>query len=251
MKQEKNMMDFLVMNKHKKKIDLIFFNVKMSESLFLNVDYLKLCLKTLFEQDGLLSKRYFKLHKSFEQLEVESMNKNNYIELIAKSTNYDNRYLFIYFTNTSNFMSKTNKTKYGNLFDIKKKIINLYELTNDKIDINMIVILTRPFKLNVNILEKKVIDKLGFNNIQIFIYNSLLFNISKHVTIPKKIKVISRTDEIDLICDKKNISKNKLPKILTTDPLAIFYGLKTGELFEFTRISQNSGEYIYYRLCTT
>ena len=223
----------------------------MSELLFENINYFKLCLKTLFEEDGLLSRRYFKLHKSFEKLEVENMNKKNYIELIAKSTNQDNKYLFIYFTNTSNFMSKTNKTKYGNLFDIKNKIMSLYELTNDNININMIIILTQPFKLNVQILEKKVIDKLGINNIQILIYNSLLFNISKHVAIPKKIKVISSSDDIEFICNKKNISKDKLPKIFTTDPLAVFYGLKKGELFELTRISQNAGEYIYYRLCTT
>jgi len=223
----------------------------MSEPLFLDINYLKLCLKTLFEPEGLLSRRYFKIHESFENLDIEDMNKNNYIELIAKSTNEENKYLFIYFTNTSNFMSKTNKTKYGNLFDIKKKIMNLYKLTNDSININMIIILTRPFKLNVNILEKKVTDKIGINNIQIFVYNSLLFNISKHSAIPKKIKVISRKDDIELICYKKNISKEKLPKILINDPLALFYGLKKGELFEFTRISQNAGEYIYYRLCTT
>tara|TARA_B100000401_G_C52811692_1_gene724206 strand:- start:1654 stop:2325 length:672 start_codon:yes stop_codon:yes gene_type:complete len=223
----------------------------MSEPLFLDINYLKLCLKTLFEPEGLLSRRYFKIQESFENLDIEDMNKNNYIELIAKSTNEENKYLFIYFTNTSNFMSKTNKTKYGNLFDIKKKIMNLYKLTNDSININMIIILTRPFKLNVNILEKKVTDKIGINNIQIFVYNSLLFNISKHSAIPKKIKVISRKDDIELICYKKNISKEKLPKILINDPLALFYGLKKGELFEFTRISQNAGEYIYYRLCTT
>ena len=223
----------------------------MSEPLFLNINYLKLCLKTLFEEDGLLSRRYFKIHESFESLELESINQNNYIELIGKSTNDDNKYLFIYFTNTSNFMSKTNKKKYGNLFDVKKKIMNLYELPNDNIDVNMIIILTRPFKLNVQILEKKVIDKTCISNTQLFVYNSLLFNISKHSAIPKKIKVISSNSDIEAICDKKNISKEKLPKILMTDPLAIFYGLKKGELFEFTRISQNAGEYIYYRLCTT
>ena len=223
----------------------------MSEELFLNINYLKLCLKTLFEEDGLLSRRYFKIHKSYETLNIEDINDNNYFELIAKSTTDSNKYLFIYFTNTSNFMSKTNKTKYGNLFDVKKKIQTLYKINDNNININMIIILTRPFKLNLHILEKKVIDKLNISNIQIFIYNSLLFNISKHSAIPKKIKVISNNEDIESICNKKNITKDKLPKILITDPLAVFYGLKKGELFEFSRISQNSGEYIYYRLCTT
>ena len=33
------------------------------------------------------------------------------------------------------------------------------------------------------------------------------------------------------------------------DPLANFYGIKIGEIFEFKRNNINSGTYIYYRLC--
>ena len=58
-------------------------------------------------------------------------------------------------------------------------------------------------------------------------------------------------DDIKQICTIKNIdSVNKLPKILITDPLSNFYGLKKGELFEFKRPNKNSGIYTYYRVCT-
>ena len=84
-----------------------------------------------------------------------------------------------------------------------------------------------------------------------FQYNNLLFNISKHNLLPKSIRVISDTGEIKQICELKNIEKTQLPKILITDPISYFYGIRKGQLFEFKRPSRNTGEYIYYRLCTT
>ena len=33
------------------------------------------------------------------------------------------------------------------------------------------------------------------------------------------------------------------------DPLANFYGLRVGELFEFKKFNKNAGMYIYYRVC--
>ena len=47
----------------------------------------------------------------------------------------------------------------------------------------------------------------------------------------------------------KDYTKKFLPKILLSDPLANFYGLQVGELFEFKKYSKNSGIYIYYRAC--
>ena len=100
-------------------------------------------------------------------------------------------------------------------------------------------------------MQKKIVDKIDIENIQIFQYTHLLFNITLHSKCPTSIKVISKEEDIKQICKLKNIDdKNKLPKIMLTDPLANFYGLKIGELFEFERTSRNAGKYIYYRVCT-
>ena len=66
--------------------------------------------------------------------------------------------------------------------------------------------------------------------------DNLLFNITKHSRIPQNIRVISNTDEIKELCKLKNIDNiDKLPKILINDPLANFYGLRVGQLFEFKK----------------
>ena len=219
----------------------------MTDILFNNDKHLKACLNTLLEKDGLLDKRKYNINKNYDTNDIKTINNNNYYELIAKS---DNNYIFIYFVNNTNFLNKTNKQKVGNLFDIEKTIKELYKVSEIN-TICLLVILTQQVKINTQILEKKISEKINIPHIQVFQYNNLLFNISKHNLLPKSIRVISDTDEIKQICELKNIEKTQLPKILITDPISYFYGIRKGQLFEFKRPSRNTGEYIYYRLCTT
>ena len=222
----------------------------MSELLFDNLNDFKLCLNTLINKNGLLERRRFILHKSYKELDIEEINNYSNYEMVASKPD-TNEYLFIYFVNNSSFLSKTYKTKNKNIYEVEDIIKKLYNIdSNEKINIDLIVILTRQFKINTNILEKKIYEKIKVNKINIFLYNYLLFNISTHKLMPNSIKIISDKKEIEEICKNKNINdKYKLPKIFNNDALSNFYGLKKGQLFEFKRPSKNSGIYIYYRVC--
>ena len=224
----------------------------MSEILFNTIEEFKKCMNTITETDGLLDKRGYELHEKFNNLDLNEYNNFNSIELMGHKKDNNDYYCFIYFVNNTSFLSKSYKTKSeNNINKIEENIRKLYNIDNNKkIDINLIIILTQPLKINNYILEKKIIEKIDIENIQIFTYANLLFNITKHSKIPKHIRVISNKDEIKKICELKNISgTDKLPKILLSDPLANFYGLRVGELFEFKKYSKNSGIYIYYRVC--
>ena len=223
----------------------------MSEILFNTIEEFKKCMYTITEKNGLLDKRGYELHEKFNNLDLNEYNNFNSIELMGHKNN-NNNYCFIYFVNNTSFLSKSYKTKSeNNINRVEENIRKLYNIDNNKkIDINLIIILTQPLKINSYILEKKIIEKIDIENIQIFTYANLLFNITKHSKIPKHIRVISNKEEIKEICELKNISgTDKLPKILLSDPLANFYGLRVGELFEFKKYSKNSGIYIYYRVC--
>tara|TARA_Y100000768_G_scaffold388034_1_gene381610 strand:- start:8942 stop:9619 length:678 start_codon:yes stop_codon:yes gene_type:complete len=222
----------------------------MSETLFDSLRDYKLCLNTLLSEKGLISKRKFTIHPDFKNIDLEETNiySNNIIVANKPGTKL---FLYIYLVNNTNFLSKTHKTKFkNNIFDMNKYIKELYNLEEDiNISVDLVVILTKKFKINNQILEKKITDKILLNNIQIFSYEYLLFNICNHNYQPNSIRVITLKDEIKQICELKNISnKSLLAKISINDPLSKFYGLKKGELFEFIRISQNSGFYITYRL---
>lgn len=223
----------------------------MSEILFNTIGEFKKCMNTITENDGLLDKRGYQLHEKFDDLDFNEYNNFNSIELMGQKPNSDT-YCFMYFVNNTSFLSKSYKTKSeNNINKVEENIRKLYNIDNNKeIDINLIIILTQPLKINSYILEKKIIEKIDIENIQIFTYANLLFNITKHSKIPKHIRVISDKNEIKELCELKNISgTDKLPKILLSDPLANFYGLRVGELFEFKKYSKNSGIYIYYRVC--
>lgn len=221
----------------------------MNDSLFTNLNDFKSCIKTLTEIDGLLNRRNFKLHNIYDNIDIESINLQNSYYMIAQNIDNKTKFIFIYFINTTGFLSKTYKSKNINLLDCKKYIKELYNININNIIVDIIIIFTKSIKIN-NLIEKKIIEKININNIQIFSYKNLLFNVSKHKYIPKYIKIISDKKEIDLICKTKNIDNvQKLPKINIMDPLSNFYGIKIGELFEIRRNNHNSGEYIYYRLC--
>lgn len=224
----------------------------MSEILFNDINDFKKCMKTLIEENGLLNKRGYKLHNNFNNLNYNELNNFNSVELIGKNPN-NNSYCFIYFVNNTSFLSKSYKSKTkNNINNVEDEIKKLYNLEDNIVNfkINLIIILTQLVKINNYILEKKIIEKINLENIQIFTYNNLLFNITEHSRIPKDIRVISNKNEIEELCKLRNIDDiNKLAKIKINDPLANFYGLRVGELFEFKKYNKNAGVYIYYRVC--
>lgn len=112
-------------------------------------------------------------------------------------------------------------------------------------------------KLNKSNEIKEIIlvtkDKTNHNlndwDVQSFTMKELLFNITKHVLVPKH-EVISDENEITQLIQKYNL-KNKLqfPLILKTDPIAKYFNIKSGELMKITRTSPSAGEAIVYRCC--
>lgn len=224
----------------------------MSEILFNDTNDFKKCMQTLTEKEGLLNKRGYKLHNNFNKLDYNELNNYNSIELIGKNPNSES-YCFIYFVNNTSFLSKSYKTKSkNNINNVEEEIKKLYNLNNTNSDfkVNLIIILTQLVKINNYILEKKIIEKINVENIQIFTYNNLLFNITQHSCIPKHIRVIDTKKEIEELCKMRNIDNiDKLSKIQINDPLANFYGLRIGQLFEFKKYNKNAGVYIYYRVC--
>ena len=53
--------------------------------------------------------------------------------------------------------------------------------------------------------------------------------------------------EIKEIVDKYDTKITKFPKMLSTDPIARYYGVRPGGMFKIIRQSASSGEYISYR----
>lgn len=123
--------------------------------------------------------------------------------------------------------------------DLETMVQNIKELFNE--DINIIIILKD--KPNA-IIEKELVNNL-YKNVEIFLFKNLVFNITKHEDMPEFI--LLNEDEIKEIADKYDTKITKFPKMLSIDPIAKYYGVKSGGMFKIIRKSIASGEITTYR----
>lgn len=85
--------------------------------------------------------------------------------------------------------------------------------------------------------------------VEVHLITKLQFNITKHVLVPKH-EVITDKAEIEKIVQSYRLkSRHQLPIILKSDPIAKWYGMKTGDVVKITRASETAGEYVIYRCC--
>ena len=88
--------------------------------------------------------------------------------------------------------------------------------------------------------------------IQIFPIRHLMFNVTKHKSVPKHVRI--KKDEYgpylsDFLESLHIETLDNLPKILDSDPVAMFIGLRPGDMCKITRPSQSAGKHVVYRYC--
>ena len=79
-----------------------------------------------------------------------------------------------------------------------------------------------------------------------------MYNVTKHNFVPEHIRIKKEEYSLYLndFLDSLHIdSLDNLPKILESDPVAMFIGLRPGELAKIIRPSTSAGKHIVYRYC--
>ena len=166
---------------------------------------------------------------TFEEFTIKYDNKNIDIYI---NDNQKNKFFYIHFHNESKNFSK------NDLKTIIQKIIGNYGDEN----INLILLL----KEKENSAIAKELSKDMYKNVEIFLKKNMIFNVTKHIYVPKHI-LLSNEEELELL-EKYNTTKGKLPKLSKTDPIAKYYGMKNDQICKIIRKSPEVGEYVYYRL---
>ena len=166
---------------------------------------------------------------TFEQFMIKYNNKNLDIFIDDKEKN---KKIYIHFYNELKNFSKSD------LKGVMQKITSEYQ---DE-DINIILLLREK----ENSAVTKELQKPSFKNVEIFLKNNMIFNITPHELVPKHI-ILSSEEEKEVL-ERYNTTKGKLPKISSTDPVAKYYGMKTNQICKIIRKSPEVGSYIYYRL---
>ncbi|KAK4217798.1 RNA polymerase [Rhypophila decipiens] len=86
-----------------------------------------------------------------------------------------------------------------------------------------------------------------YTQIECFLEEDLLVNITHHKLVPKHI-LLSR-DEKTALLKRYRLKETQLPRILAKDPVARYLGLKRGQVVKIIRSSETAGRYASYRLC--
>ena len=83
-------------------------------------------------------------------------------------------------------------------------------------------------------------------NVQIFSESELSFNITKHELVPKH-EILS-AEERNKTLRKYRTTLKHFPMILSSDPVARYYGVLPGTMMRITRKSPTAGVYTLYRV---
>jgi DNA-directed RNA polymerases I, II, and III subunit RPABC1 len=158
-----------------------------------------------------------------------AMYSENKQDLVFNKNNDENKIYVHFYTESKNFG--------------KKELTNILTIIDEKYgsdNINILIVLEdKP----TSTIQKELEEN---HNIEIFFVKKLMFNITKHVLVPKH-KLLNE-NEIKEILDKYQCKKNQLPKIQYDDPVARYYGAKVGDVFEITRPTPTTGIFKVYRV---
>lgn len=103
--------------------------------------------------------------------------------------------------------------------------------------------------LRPNAIVRKNVDNINRNDlslrVEVFEEDDLAVNITKHELVPLHTPL--EVEEVKAVLQAHALELHQLPRILSSDPVAAYYGLERGQVVRIERTSMSAGIYVTYR----
>lgn len=95
-------------------------------------------------------------------------------------------------------------------------------------------------------LPKAQKQLLEYDNVEVFSDEELLENIIDNILVP--IHIVLTDEEADKYLEEYHLKKSELSRMFTSDPIAKYYNMKTGQMVKIIRPSVTGGQEIAIRV---
>ncbi|CAL6015209.1 RNA_polymerase II subunit Rpb5a [Hexamita inflata] len=83
--------------------------------------------------------------------------------------------------------------------------------------------------------------------IEVFTNEQLVLNVTKHFLVPRH-SVLTEEGKQQVL-NKYQVTEKQMPIILSSDPIAKYLGLNSGQMVQISRESEQGGKYLNFRIC--
>jgi len=183
----------------------------------------------------LLEDRHYEVPEELKNIsyyDFKELFDKNQLDFLVEHKEDKNKQIYIYHhIDTKNF-SKKDLVNLGKMIkdDYPTKITNVILIVDD----------------NPTSQITKELTTQEYKNFEIFLLKELLINISKHMYQPK-FEILNK-EETENVFKENGFNASNCPILLSTDPIAKYYGMKSGQLIRIIRRSATTGESVYYRI---
>lgn len=170
---------------------------------------------------------------------IQKLNHYEYVIITGKRSETDQRGKALV-----NIVLIAPKSKYATRLGDFKKILKTI-----KANTAMEIIIVSENELTVYI-KKEIINFRAIRpdiQIESYTFEIFMFELPKHESVPKH--TIVSEEEVEEFCHLRCTRRQYFPKILQSDPQAVWLGLKPGMCVRVDRLSETAGTAVAYRFC--
>lgn len=124
------------------------------------------------------------------------------------------------------------------------KTVQTYVMKMEEEQVNRAIVIV---KMGLTPSAKQAMRNIGPEyTMEDFLESEMLINITEHELVPQH--VLLTTEEKEELFSRYRLKESQLMKMLTTDPVARYYGYKRGQVIKIIRKSDTAGRYVTHRL---